>query len=954
MSRMKPNEKEQWRIRTFIVLALFLCCTPRSVSADMVWSQKLNRLVRVGEEIKPTDQEQFEYINTLLNEGKRDDALTACHDLINFFPQSGFLPDVYFTAGKLLEEMKEYYKAFEMYQKIVEEYPSSPLIQELLDRQFAIGMKFLEGERLRIKGIPTLSSPTKAIEVFEQVKKSAPFHEYGERSQFNIGLAYEQKKDYEKALAAFEDLLEEYPNTSLAAEASFKRADLVYKLSQKNIDNEAMLASASEKVDEFISTHPEEHTSYDQASGLKTKVLDTQAENLYKIGRFYESQRHLESAKIYYAIIVDKYPMTSWKAKAEQRMAIFADPEGELLKEEHKLQAELEEVEKGLEELEGQRVTLSKAAYKEQRDVLDEEKKVIKKGLKAVKRQKVREIKLRWAVHKRQTKELKANKKALAQKKRSLSPKVSAEAEHFLKTWEMSIKDQEFLLAQEAETLRSISQHLGYRRWSVFAYIQPPIEFANIDRAIKYKEKKRAALRHERQVLGRQADKLVDERNALRSHLDEGAGADAGRVDEKIVHDDAIVPVDKASAGEDRSQGLLGAVAARSLDIVTSPVSLVTAPFHSDDGEKLAHAREREEALAVELEEVKGAMNELDRLVADADDALLTEGKEAGQPPVRAADAQEIDARQKRRMVKELEKKINEQYRIIDDAEKQKHEYSTSLIKGARESRLAGRPLLRAATFVLKPITFIGKGVSAFFFGIKDEQALVTAELAQMKANDDRIDDLHDKIVIEQEKIDAAKAELKELYAQRDALPRETTSVFRSILIFPENIFAGEEAHTRQTREYLSDMQKEQAEKYAMRDKELAAIREEIAILEKTQDAARGSEAEEETSESKNDDAIRQELTGPVPTGMRGASSKDTQTLRKVVGKILGVLEEEEKIERGRLARIDKIMKEHEGKTSEKLERLAQERKVIFANLDDIMTTRERYLLIVEEIKRTE
>jgi DNA transposition AAA+ family ATPase len=81
---------------------------------------------------------------------------------------------------------------------------------------------------------------------------------------------------------------------------------------------------------------------------------------------------------------------------------------------------------------------------------------------------------------------------------------------------------------------------------------------------------------------------------------------------------------------------------------------------------------------------------------------------------------------------------------------------------------------------------------------------------------------------------------------------------------------------------------------------------------------------------------------------------KNTQGLKKNISRAVDVLDEEEKIERIRLAKVNKIIKKNEGSDSEKLQKLLSERKMIFENLDEIMTTRERYLMIAQDMNNTE
>ncbi|MBN1493374.1 MAG: tetratricopeptide repeat protein [Candidatus Omnitrophica bacterium] len=964
--KMLSRQKRSFNIFILVLIGVFIA--PSVCPADMVWNQSLNRLVRIGEEIKETDKEQFEYANSLIDDGKIEDAITACNDLLHFFPKSLYTSDIYYTLGKLYEETKDYYKAFEMYQRLMKEYPNTSLTQDILDRQFSIGVKFLEGERLRVGGVPTIVSYDKAIEIFKEVKKSAPFHEYGEKSQFNIGSAYEKKKDYEEAMAAFEDLLDEYPNTELASEASFKMADLVYKMSQRNVDNAEMLESAGEKFDEFLAEYPNELTKYAKAESLKSDLMDTQAESLYKIGRFYEDQRHLESAKIYYVMIINEYPETRWRVKADERIAIFADPEGALREKEDRLRVEFEQVEAAGVKLEETRGSFSQEEYKAKRTSNTKEKKRLLKEIHDIKKRKIKEIKLRWSVHKRKKEELRDNKKALKKKQASLSAEALAASQSSLKTWENSIKEQEFLLQQEEETLKKISGNIGYRSWSIFAFISPPIQFANIDGVIGYKEDKITKLRTQREAMVAKTEDLIAEREKMLLDVDSGKPAKTPTQERFRVEEDQV----DEPEGQNKA-GLLKTITTKSLDVITVPAALVVAPFKTDNVAKLEEVRAREDKIVKAIDAAQHSITEIDLLIGENDAAVKSEQDVPGGKVVREADADEIAERDRRRAIKSLEKEINEQYRIIDDAEKRKNELANKLLTYSREGRLSERPVLRIFMWPLKPVIAVGRGVRMFIFGIKKDETLAEEELARYAEGGDDVADessvpaeLRDQLQLENEKINVAKIKLKELYAERDELMKEKGGFFRSILIFPTNIFGEEKVEATQNRESLEKMKAKQSKKIEDLEADLAAIREEIAVL--TQKVAEESDQAEAPSGISEDfgDAPTQAMGEQVEytdieddkrfasKQMRQQIKKLDQTLKKNAERTIDILNGEEEMERERLVKIDETIKKFEGSESEKLQKLVDERKAIYGVLDTIMTTRERYLLILQEIKKVD
>ena len=110
-----------------------------------------------------------------------------------------------------------------------ERYPNYPRRDEVLQRQFEIAARFLEGQRFKWKlpyqesvYIPTFPSMIKTAKMYNQMVTNAPFSPLGAEAQLNIGQAYEKRvggwfgtlfagdTEYSEAVKAYETTTRRY------------------------------------------------------------------------------------------------------------------------------------------------------------------------------------------------------------------------------------------------------------------------------------------------------------------------------------------------------------------------------------------------------------------------------------------------------------------------------------------------------------------------------------------------------------------------------------------------------------------------------------------------------------------------------------------------------------------------------------------------------------------------
>ena len=206
-----------------------------------------------------------------------------------------------------------------------------------------------------------------------------------------------------------------------------------------------------------------------------------------------------------------------------------------------------------------------------------------------------------------------------------------------------------------------------------------------------------------------------------------------------------------------------------------------------------------------------------------------------------------IEMRRARREVKKLEKRINQQYRDIQDLERQKLALSKDLEKKIDDVKgNQSNVITDSVKAVLSPVTSIGKVGKYFLFGVKDPDVQVQEEAEELSSKEERVKQelgvLTDQITLKREQIKAQKAKMQALYDAHEKLQGEgkEAGVFQSILIFPKNLFS-QDQHSKDFKSLERLREKNQRSLVELQaqleaiDVEIKAIEQQLAMEEKAE-----------------------------------------------------------------------------------------------------------------------
>ncbi len=289
------------------------------VSAYWIWTPRDGKWENPKYAAKDTPEEQLAYAMGFYEEKNTKGALREFKKLIKHYPLSKEAPTAQYYIGRILEEIDKPYAAFKAYQNVIDSYPYTEFVDEVIEREFNLGTLFLEGKKFEVLGPLKMPAKDKAIEIFKAVADNSPYGKYADRAVYNAGLCYKDIVDYDSAILMFKEVIDKYPDSELVDSARYELAECSKLLSLKPDYDQTPTKAAREEFEKFIEKHPEDEMS-GEAKKIINKLKHREAENTYGIGQFYESRRMYKSAAIYYGDIIDSYPDTEWAGKAQERL----------------------------------------------------------------------------------------------------------------------------------------------------------------------------------------------------------------------------------------------------------------------------------------------------------------------------------------------------------------------------------------------------------------------------------------------------------------------------------------------------------------------------------------------------------------------------------------------------------------------------------------------------------
>jgi len=269
---------------------------------------------------KHAPTEQLTYANALRGEGRTRKAMKQCEALVRTWHDSPEAAEAQFMHAELLEQDRQYVRAFDEYQYLIDNYAGSFDFSDVLDRQLRIANQVMSARHGGLFLFRGFSSPERAIPLFRKIAENGPRSDVAPQALFRLGLINEESNEMEEALKAYETVCQRYPGTDLAAEAAFRRAHCLYQRSIGRRRDENSAREALSALAGFVRDYPD-NANAEQAERYRRELTEGLLRMYYERAEFYDKiAKRPESAIIAYSDFASKFPMSKLADKARERV----------------------------------------------------------------------------------------------------------------------------------------------------------------------------------------------------------------------------------------------------------------------------------------------------------------------------------------------------------------------------------------------------------------------------------------------------------------------------------------------------------------------------------------------------------------------------------------------------------------------------------------------------------
>ena len=304
--------------RVIFISIIFILLMTNLASAFWIWSPKTGKWVNPKYAVKPTPAEQLDFSLKLYEQDKLKESRPEFKKLLEHYPKSSQAAEAQYYLGEIEEKQGRLYEAYLAYQKVIDKYPFSSRINQVIEKEFRIAERFMQGEKRKALGV-ALPVENPAIEIFSKVIDNSTFGPLAAEAQYKLGLILKSLGRPFEAEEEFKKVIKNYPQSEWVTAAEFQIASCRANISPSpDYDHEAT-REAKETFQEFILSHPDAELSRQAEKNIQ-ELKEREVQSYYDIAVFYEKQKAYNAAKIYYNTVIKDYPQSIWSEKALSKL----------------------------------------------------------------------------------------------------------------------------------------------------------------------------------------------------------------------------------------------------------------------------------------------------------------------------------------------------------------------------------------------------------------------------------------------------------------------------------------------------------------------------------------------------------------------------------------------------------------------------------------------------------
>jgi outer membrane protein assembly factor BamD (BamD/ComL family) len=271
-----------------------------------------------------TQEEQFllrvAEMKRLVDAGKPDEVEQAISNLRADFPEIAGADFNVFSDGEILLAKGKLTKAYRKYEKFLDDYPTSPLRDAALEREFGIASDGLAGRRKRVLLIFNLSRYDEGIKIMEKIADRTGTTETAQRASLAVAAFYEKRRKFDEAYHKWSEIQTRWPTGQLAKDSLEGMARTKYAAFRGREYDTSGLISAKSYYENYKLRYPDDAEKL-QVNDILLRINEQMADKQLAVAQYYDRTGSKGPANMYYQMVVDDYPDSKAAAKAKERLS---------------------------------------------------------------------------------------------------------------------------------------------------------------------------------------------------------------------------------------------------------------------------------------------------------------------------------------------------------------------------------------------------------------------------------------------------------------------------------------------------------------------------------------------------------------------------------------------------------------------------------------------------------
>ena len=264
----------------------------------------------------------------LVNTGQTKAARRAYNAIKEDFPEIAGPDFDIFMKAEIYYCSVKFTKAVRNYNKLLTEYPKSKFTDAALDREFSIATEYLAGRKKVVLGFIRIRGYAEGIRIMEKIAERVGLDtQMGIDASFAVAENYEQRKKFNEAFLKWWEISLEWDSGLVGRDALLGMARNKHAVYNKPPEHKrsfydaSSLSSAKSYYGRFKLLYPKDAKEIG-VDEILSEIDEQLAYKQLSIGRYYQRTGNIQSANLYYDMVVNDWPDSKAAQQAKELLTV--------------------------------------------------------------------------------------------------------------------------------------------------------------------------------------------------------------------------------------------------------------------------------------------------------------------------------------------------------------------------------------------------------------------------------------------------------------------------------------------------------------------------------------------------------------------------------------------------------------------------------------------------------